>query len=307
MTENQISIVIVGDLDPHGEAALENAGIQDLRRTPDLNGVPALCAEQTADVVILGHPQASGFDPSAITHLRHQDERYGRYTAVVQCVTAEQLRAMPPVLVPGVDDYLLVPFDGGELPLRLKTAGRISALETRLYQRKTASAENESSLQDSLTGLGNWRYLIGHLESLLLETRARGGLACCALLSIDQLARLGERHGQSFKNELLRTVAKRLRGALRPVDFLARTGDNEFGVALRYPDSDHIRPWIFERLLRCINYPPFSTALNEIDISISVGVACDDGRAEHTAFDMLAVASGKMREAQEAGGNSLMM
>jgi len=307
MTDKQISIVIVGELDPQGELALENAGIQDLRRTLSLSGVPALCAEQTADVVILADLQPGSLHSTIINNLRRQDELSSRYTAVVQCVTADQLRAVPPVLIPGVDDYLQVPFTGGELPLRLKTAGRIAVLESRLQQCKPLSPGNESSLQDSLTGLGNWRYLISHLEGLLQETRARSGLACCALLSIDQLARLGERHGQAFKNELLRAVAKRLREALRPADFLARTGDNEFGVALRYPDSDHVRPWIFERLLRGINYPPFTTTLHEIVISISIGVACDDGRAEHTAFDMLAEASGKLREAQQAGGNSLMM
>ena len=307
MTENQISIVIVGELDPHGVAALETAGMRNLRRTADLNSVPSLCATQAAEVVILANLRFGDFDPTVINTLRRQDEAQGRYTAVLQCVTAEQLRAMPPVLVAGVDDYLLVPFDGGELPLRLKTVSRIAALETRLHRQTQFAPNNDSSLQDSLTGLGNWRYLINHLEALLLETRARGGLACCALLSIDQLGQFTERRGQAFKNELLRAVTKRLRGALRPADFLARTGDNEFGVALRYPDSDHLRPWIFERLLRGINYPPFSTTLDEAVISISIGVACDDGRNEHTSFDMLAVASGKMRQAQETGGNSLMM
>ena len=307
MTENQLSIVIVGDLDPHCETALETARIQDLRRAQSLSGVPALCAVQAADVVIIAHFQPSSFDPAIIANLRRQDSAQNRYTAVVQCVTAEQLRHSPPALVPGVDDYLPVPLDAAGLSLRLNTAGRIAALETRLQQHKHTAPEAESSLQDALTGLGNWRYLIKHLEALLLETRARGGLACCALISIDQLAHIEERRGERFKNELLRAVAERLRVTLRPVDFLARTGDNEFGVALRYPDSTHIRPWIFERLLRTISYPPFPAALDEIEISVSVGVCCDDGQSEQTPFDMLANASGKMRDAQEAGGNTLMM
>ncbi len=307
MTENQLSIVIAGDLAPHCEAAIESARFQDLRRTQSFSKVPALCAEQAADVVILASLQPSNFDPAIINNLRHQDSAQDRYTAIVQCVTAEQLQASPPALVPGVDDYLLAPFDGASLSLRLKTAHRIASLETQLRLHKHHPSASETSLQDPLTGLGNWRYLIKHLEALLLETRSRDGLSCCALLSIDQLDLIAERHGQNFKNEVLREVANRLRATLRPIDFLARTGDNEFGVALRYADSAHIRPWIFERLLRTISYPPLPATLDEIEISVSVGVCCDDGRSELTPFDMLASASRKMRDAQETGGNTLIM
>lgn len=305
MSEQLTSVLVVGEFDPHCETLLAELDLPNLRRALALSAVPALHAAQPANVIMLAAAQPSSFDAAIINNLRQQDAAQDRYTCIVQCATSDVL-AQPMPLVAHIDDVLLKP-DMQNLRLRLALFSRIAALETQLLQLTQYVPPGDVLLQDRLTGLGNWRYLTNSVEGLLLETRDRGGLVCCALLSIDRLDHVTKHHGQVVRSELLRGVASRLRKALRPTDIIARTSDNEFGVALRYANSTQPRPWIFERLLRTVNYPPFVLAHEERELTISIGVCCSDGRGDVTPFDMLAVAGSNMREAQVAGGNALKM
>lgn len=296
------SVVLVGELDPHCEAMIEEIRLPDLRRANLLNAVPELLAAQPADVVLIATHPPDGLDISLLHRLRQLDAAQHRYTCLVQCLGSAPLDPSSQ-LIAGVDDVVL-PADVWNLRMRLALFGRIAALETRLLQ-KQPTPPGDVPLQDRLTGLGNWRYLTNCIENLLLETRDRGGLVCCALISIDRLEHITKHHGHPARNELLRGVATRLRQALRPTDVIARTSDNEFGIALRYSDNSRARPWIFERLLRTVSYPSFIVAQEEREITISLGMGCSDGKGDVTPFDLLAIAGSKMREAQGAGGNTM--
>lgn len=296
------SVVLVGELDPHCEAMIEEIRLPDLRRANLLSAVPELLAAQPADVVLIATHPPDGLDISLLHRLRQLDAAQHRYTCLVQCLGSAPVDPLSQVIA-GVDDVVF-PTDVHHLRVRLALFGRIAALETQLLQKRP-SPPSDVPLQDRLTGLGNWRYLTNCIENLLLETRDRGGLVCCALISIDRLEHLAKHQGQPARNELLRGVATRLRQALRPTDIIARTSDNEFGIALRYSDNNRARPWIFERLLRTVSYPPFIVAQEEREITISLGMGCSDGKGDMTPFDLLAIAGSKMREAQASGGNTM--
>src|SRR3569832_1712593 len=181
MNEQPPSVVVVGEIDSHWEAVLEEMHLPDVRRAAALSAIPTLCAARPADVILLIAVQPSSFDPAIIKNLRQQDAAQGRYTCMVQCISAEQIHVVPMQLIAGTNDILLHSVDVRGLSRRLALFGRIAALETQLLHFKRQVPPNELLLQDRLTGLGNWRYLTNHLENLLHETRDRGGLVCCAL------------------------------------------------------------------------------------------------------------------------------
>lgn len=300
MSHHGLAITVVGDVDAGCLTRLRAIQGAEILCITALADAPAACGERHADVILLGIEGNSPHDAAVIAALRHQDAAANRYSCVVQYLAAPSAAALA-----GVDDVLL-PSELDLLPLRIQAFARRAALETAMLQ-SPQRAPGDVLLQDALTGLGNWRYLTHHLEALLGETSARGGLSCCALLSIDRLDQIGERHGDDVKNEVLRSVAARLRTLLRPTDIIARTSDNEFGIALRYTDSGHPRPWVFERLLRAVNYPALIINGDAMDITVSVGVCCSNGSGESTSFDMLAGAGALMRDARAAGGNILKM
>lgn len=302
MSEPSFSVVLVGELDPHCETMIAETDLPDLRRVDLPGALPAMLAARPAEVVLIAMHPLGSFDTTLLDHLRQQDAAQNRYTCVVQCLGSAPLDPSSQI-IGGVDDVVLAS-DAWNLRMRLALFGRIAALETQLLQKRP-SPPGDVPLQDRLTGLGNWRYFTNYIENLLLETLDRGGFVCCALISIDQLEHITQPHERLVRDELLRGVAERLRKTLRPTDVIARTNDNEFGIALRYSDNNRARPWIFERLLRSVSYPSFIVAQEEREVTISLGMGCSDGRDDVTPFDLLAIAGSKMREARAAGGNAM--
>src|SRR3569832_665486 len=284
MNEQPPSDVVVGEIDSHWEAVLEEMHLPDVRRAAALIAWPTLCAARPADVILLIAVLPSSIDPANIKNLRQQDAAQGRYTCMVQCISADQINVVPMQLIAGTDDILLHSVDVRGLSRRLALFGRIAALETQLLHFKRQVPPNELLLQDRLTGLGNWRYLTNHLENLLHETRDRGGLVCCALLSVDRLDYITKHYGQAVRSELLRGIAMRLRKTLRLLVVVVCFCVFVFGVVLCFFVFVFVCLWIFVRLLRAISYPAFTLAREEMEITVSLGVCCSDGKGEISPF-----------------------
>ncbi|GAB7189493.1 hypothetical protein NUM3379_01990 [Kineococcus sp. NUM-3379] len=84
------------------------------------------------------------------------------------------------------------------------------------------------SLTDELTGLGNRRALL----AALAEVVQREEPACLLLLDLQRFKEVNDALGHSAGDELLRSVAARIRASARPGDVLARLGGDEFAVLL---------------------------------------------------------------------------
>jgi diguanylate cyclase (GGDEF)-like protein len=128
------------------------------------------------------------------------------------------------------------------LPLLLATAAVMLAgwLAGRL-RRERQEARKQATLadayishmakHDALTGLPNRSELHERCEVLLAEARRRGSGVALLLLDLDHFKHINETLGHPVGDDLLRTIADRIRGAVRP-DVVARMGGDEFAVAL---------------------------------------------------------------------------
>jgi diguanylate cyclase (GGDEF)-like protein len=138
---------------------------------------------------------------------------------------------------------------------------------------QTSQAHTERSLRremtsDSLTGLPN-REGFGDLVESVSDDQAR-----YAVLVID-LARFGRINaclGSLAGDELLITVARRMKGALRARDTLARIGGDEFGILLAIDDDRDEASELGERIRRTLSAPFRLTDL-EISVDCAVGIA----------------------------------
>jgi diguanylate cyclase (GGDEF)-like protein len=84
---------------------------------------------------------------------------------------------------------------------------------------------------DGLTGLADRREL-----STWLAEHADTGKASLALLDVDNLAHLNERHGEHWVNELLAGLGSLLRNRCGRHDVPARVGGDEFALGLLEED-----------------------------------------------------------------------
>nr|WP_261295827.1 bifunctional diguanylate cyclase/phosphodiesterase [Sphingomonas hylomeconis] len=126
-------------------------------------------------------------------------------------------------------------------------------------------------LTDSLTGLPNRAGFSDRLETMLANPQERGGYAIM-VLDLDRFSRINACLGSMAGDELLITVARRLKGAIRGHDILARTGGDEFGILLTLEegpgDAEHVAKRIEGALAT-----PFRLSDFEIMISCSIGIA----------------------------------
>ena len=93
-----------------------------------------------------------------------------------------------------------------------------------LEQRLAADAR-----QDSLTGVGNRTALFEALNAKL----AGGRLVAALYIDLDGFKNVNDDYGHAVGDEVLRTVAARLGGAVRTGDIVARVGGDEFVVVSR--------------------------------------------------------------------------
>jgi Amt family ammonium transporter len=169
-------------------------------------------------------------------------------------------------------------------------------------ERKRAEVQlQHDALHDSLTELPNRALFLDRL-SLAFTRRARHrGQNCGVLfLDLDHFKEINDSLGHAAGDEVLRSVAARLRGALRPQDTAARLGGDEFVILVEDILSVADIEIVANRILREMERG-FEVGGRSFYVSASVGVAI--AGPDHVAPEMLVRdADFAMYCAKEAGG-----
>ncbi|HYJ61607.1 MAG TPA: sensor domain-containing diguanylate cyclase [Actinomycetota bacterium] len=85
---------------------------------------------------------------------------------------------------------------------------------------------------DVLTGLPNRAMFQDHLDLALARARRQALGVAVLFLDLDDFKPVNDTHGHEIGDEVLQQTARRLRGALRDTDLIARQGGDEFLVLL---------------------------------------------------------------------------
>lgn len=165
--------------------------------------------------------------------------------------------------------------DGRVLSVRTRLLADGGAVRTLadITERKRAEASiRHMAHHDSLTGLANRSLATDRLVmALRCAKRDRGSLAVLAL-DLDHFKAVNDTFGHATGDLLLQQVARRLTGALRETDTLARVGGDEFIVLqtlVRQPASAGI---LARRLIELLE-EPFTVCGHQVKIGTSVGIA----------------------------------
>jgi diguanylate cyclase (GGDEF)-like protein/PAS domain S-box-containing protein len=115
-----------------------------------------------------------------------------------------------------------------------------------VWHDASQSVQHEEELRrladsDPLTGLPNRRELQSRLGGLLTQRRL-GERTAVLFCDVDGLKQINDQHGHRAGDDLLRTVADRIRISIRADDLVSRLGGDELVVALgRVPDAQAAR------------------------------------------------------------------
>ncbi len=175
---------------------------------------------------------------------------------------------------------------------------RLRRTSDELAQRE-ADARHEAK-HDALSGLPNRVHMIEKIDSFLhgrlLETDDNRAVA--AYIDIDRFKDVNDTLGHQAGDQLIKLVAQRLKGCLRPNDFLARFGGDEF-VILCAPAGQEASASLADRVAQAFAVP-FVIHGQSIRITASVGIALapDNGV---TADELMRHADIALYEAKDRG------
>jgi len=153
-------------------------------------------------------------------------------------------------------------------------------------------------MTDSLTGLPNRAAFSERLEERIAAGDDTARYAVL-IVDLDRFSRVNACLGSMAGDELLITVARRLKGALRAVDVLARTGGDEFGILLTLEQSGAEADQVAHRIEQALA-APFRLSDFEIRVACSIGIAFGSDDID-TPEDLIRHAQFAVRRSKTSG------
>ena len=164
---------------------------------------------------------------------------------------------------------------------------------------RTQGERMQGLVTDELTGLPTRGGLQQALEQALARA-SRGDQAVGVMfIDLDGFKQVNDNGGHDAGDEVLRTVARRLRAAVRECDFVARVGGDEFVVIVESVASPMQAFLVGRKLVRSVG-EDIAFAGQTWRVGASVGIALSPGDGEDAAT-LLKSADTAMYETKRAG------
>ena len=189
------------------------------------------------------------------------------------------------------------PHLGGDVLARL--TGVADQASTALQKARLLATVRHQATHDALTGLPNRALFLEELERALGEVGSRGALAVL-FCDLDLFKQVNDTLGHAAGDELLRQVAARLRGAIRPGDTVGRLSGDEFAVILPGLTEVTDAAGLAARVTGCFA-EPFRLEGTDVRVGTSVGLAVEHARGGRTAEDVLREADAAMYRDKQRG------
>ncbi|MCC7485950.1 MAG: GGDEF domain-containing protein [Burkholderiales bacterium] len=163
------------------------------------------------------------------------------------------------------------------------------------------------SQRDGLTGLANARHFHLALERELDRVARTGAAAALLLIDIDHFKLVNDTHGHLAGDQALRAVGEALLRGVRPMDLVARTGGEEFGVILP-GSSPQLARVAAERLRARVE----NTAIElpsgaPVNVTVSIGGAAVAPWERVTSRHLIELADRHLYAAKHQGRNRVSL
>jgi diguanylate cyclase (GGDEF)-like protein len=147
----------------------------------------------------------------------------------------------------------------------------LDELDLKAALRAEREAQSHIARRDKLTDLPNRRAFEETLPLTLARATANGSVVGLGILDLDNFKPINDQYGHGAGDTVLCTLGRRLRAALREVDFVARLGGDEFALIIEDLSSIERIERFFARLGDMISQPITLDHGVEVVVAASLG------------------------------------
>ena len=131
------------------------------------------------------------------------------------------------------------------------------------------------AFHDPVTNLANRALFTDRVQHALRSTVRMGSLICVMFLDLDDFKTVNDSLGHPAGDAVLKEVAQRLDGVVRPADTVARFGGDEFAILLDGVEDSNEAAAVAERLLKALEVPTIVEG-KQVYTRASVGICMSD-------------------------------
>lgn len=166
----------------------------------------------------------------------------------------------------------------GEQGRPLRIIGTLSDINAR---RQSEERLRFMALHDPLTELANRAHFDERMHFALANSRRYNENLGLILLDLDRFKPINDQFGHAVGDQLLQTVARRIKSSVRETDTVGRIGGDEFVVLLTGPVTRETAQLVADKIFNQVALPMELNGLH-IEITCSLGLALypEDGQDE---------------------------
>jgi len=180
---------------------------------------------------------------------------------------------------------------------------KTSVLKEEIQQHKMVRNQLlRISTHDQLTGVRNRRHLLDALNIELKRYQRYNSDFSVLLIDLDHFSQINEQHGLECGDEVLQAFALQVNKTLRESDVFARYDGEEFAIIATNTRLDSALRFA-KKLVNDINQHTITYLDQEIELSISIGVAAPSQLKKSNSHQLLTLAHNALNQAKSQGRN----
>ena len=146
------------------------------------------------------------------------------------------------------------------------------------------------------------------MQASLSQTKTRGGSSCLAIIDVDNLSEINKDYGTEAGDQVLITLANRLKRQLRPLDFISRHQGGSFAVVLHSENAVLSYERILRRIIDKLSSRAIPSPAGLLHVTCSVGAwSCTKGCNIRSAHELEQLAIQELEAAKPTGEKAMQV
>jgi diguanylate cyclase (GGDEF)-like protein len=177
-----------------------------------------------------------------------------------------------------------------------------SVKERTLELQQKNEVLEEIAITDELTKIFNRRHFFDLAENEIERAKRYNHPVSIILVDADHFKNINDSYGHLVGDQILINLANFLQENIRRIDILARYGGEEFIILMPETECKNAENSA-ERIRKLVETSPMTKGGIDVKITISIGIACWDGKGNMALDSLLAHADYALYQSKEYGRN----